>query len=421
MKRTLLFYILPFLFCQVWHNSILAQMPPARCGTSQYESQQLAHNPDLRSSKLDIENWTKYWIQLHTIGFSNRNNIEIPLVVHVVWFGEDENISDLQIQSQIDALNEDFNGRNINQDQIPSIFRAVTGSAGIEFCLANTDPYGNPTNGIVRKQTSFINIGDQGESWDEKRIYYDALGGSDAWDPEHYLNIWVARMNDYVGYASNPGEVIPAEDGVVIDPRYFGRIGQVKAPFNLGRTTTHEIGHYFNLKHLWGDEIDDCTTDDFVDDTPFQSRPYYGCPEHPQISCGSYDQFMNFMDYVADPCMSMFTVGQKNRIMATLYGPRSGLMQSNGCSSPVDNTKKDFGEITLFPNPASDYIALKRKPNTTYPVDITMFNGIGLVVLEKKAQNEYIPFLNIESLPQGMYFVNITANGNEEVHKIIVY
>ena len=258
---------------------------------------------------------------LHAQGFTKRNKIVIPVVVHVVWFGADENISDDQIQSQIDVLNKDFNRRNIDQDQIPSIFREVVGDAGIEFYLATADPDGNPTKGIIRRQTSFIDIADQGELWDNKRIYYQAQGSSDAWDSKTYLNIWVSRMNDYLGYATKPGEANILEDGVVIDPRVFGRIGQVASPLNLGRTTTHEVGHYLNLEHLWGDEIDDCTTDDFVEYTPCQARPYYGCPEHPQISCGSRDQLMNFMDYVADQCMFLFTQGQKDRMLATLFGP----------------------------------------------------------------------------------------------------
>lgn len=140
------------------------------------------------------------------------------------------------------------------------------------------------------------------------------------------MNIWVCNIGGGIlGYAQFPGG--PSNtDGIVVSPQYFGTTGYVSAPFDEGRTATHEVGHYLNLRHIWGDGR--CKRDDFVSDTPSSDRPNYGCPGS-AYHCRSNDQFMNYMDYTDDACMNMFSEGQKARMRAIFEpgGPRDAMYQ----------------------------------------------------------------------------------------------
>ena len=146
-------------------------------------------------------------------------------------------------------------------------------------------------------------------------------------EPEEHLNLWVCALaNGVLGYAQFPGG--PREtDGVVIDYRAFGTRGTAQAPFDLGRTATHEVGHYFNLRHIWAD-TEDCSGSDFVADTPNAAGPNYGTPAFPAVSCGNGphgDMFMNYMDYVDDAAMFLFTAQQVLRMRTALDEARPGL------------------------------------------------------------------------------------------------
>nr|8CDB_A Chain A, Ulilysin [Methanosarcina acetivorans C2A]8CDB_B Chain B, Ulilysin [Methanosarcina acetivorans C2A]8CDB_C Chain C, Ulilysin [Methanosarcina acetivorans C2A]8CDB_D Chain D, Ulilysin [Methanosarcina acetivorans C2A]8CDB_E Chain E, Ulilysin [Methanosarcina acetivorans C2A]8CDB_F Chain F, Ulilysin [Methanosarcina acetivorans C2A]8CDB_G Chain G, Ulilysin [Methanosarcina acetivorans C2A]8CDB_H Chain H, Ulilysin [Methanosarcina acetivorans C2A]8CDB_I Chain I, Ulilysin [Methanosarcina ac len=262
---------------------------------------------------------------------SRMEIVKIPVVVHVVWNEEEENISDAQIQSQIDILNKDFRKLNSDVSQVPSVWSNLIADLGIEFFLATKDPNGNQTTGITRTQTSvtFFTTSDE--------VKFASSGGEDAWPADRYLNIWVCHVlkseigQDILGYAQFPGG--PAEtDGVVIVDAAFGTTGTALPPFDKGRTATHAIGHWLNLYHIWGDELrfeDPCSRSDEVDDTPNQADPNFGCPSYPHVSCSNGpngDMFMNYMDYVDDKCMVMFTQGQATRVNACLDGPRSSFL-----------------------------------------------------------------------------------------------
>jgi hypothetical protein len=161
-------------------------------------------------------------------------------------------------------------------------------------------------------------------------------GGVDAWPTDKYLNIWVCNLaNNLLGFATLPGTVIPALDGVVIGYKFFGRNTPLGGNYNKGRTATHEIGHWLNLIHIWGDDdnaSDPCSGSDQVTDTPNQEGSNFQCPSYPSPSCGNTsDMFMNFMDYTYDQCMNMFTTGQKTRMQNTISLQRSGLLTSYGC------------------------------------------------------------------------------------------
>jgi hypothetical protein len=250
--------------------------------------------------------------------------VEVPVVVHVVYNRAVENITEAQIRSQIDVLNEDFGATNADLAGVPPAWAPLIGDAQIRFALASRDPEGNPTTGITRTHTGVAGFVQAGNP-----VKRSAKGGVDPWDPTRYLNVWVCNLLDgLLGYAQFPGG--PEEtDGVVVLYSAFGRGGSAVAPFDRGRTATHEIGHYFNLFHIWGDTLD-CSGSDYVDDTPNAGKPNYGKPAFPHVSCGNGpdgDMFMNYMDYVDDAAMFFFTQGQVERMRATLSGPRSLLGQ----------------------------------------------------------------------------------------------
>jgi len=260
----------------------------------------------------------------------------IPVVVHVVWNAAQQNISDAQIQSQISVLNQDFRMTNPDIGQVPAVWQSVSADTRVEFLLATTDPNGNPTNGITRTQTQTASFPQQGNP-----IKSAATGGADPWPSDRYLNIWVGPniLNNIgqtlLGYAQFPGGPA-ATDGVVILHSAFGTMGTAAAPYDRGRTATHEIGHWLNLFHIWGDDGTGCNGTDEVGDTPNAGGPNFGCPNFPSLSCSNGpngDMFMNYMDYTDDACMFMFTLGQVARMQAALDGPRASIgSQATGWS-----------------------------------------------------------------------------------------
>lgn len=290
------------------------------CGTMAVFHQVIETNPGLRESLATIEDATRSAQQ--KMNLSRLAPVTVPVVVHVIHREPAYDISQAQIDSQIRILNEDFAGANADIGRVPPPWTGLITNAHIQFKLATIDPSGAPTNGIVRVRTDV-------ESFpQDDSMKFTASGGSDAWDTSRYLNIWVCDLAGLLGYGQFPG-LPPETDGVVILTTAFGDTGLVSAPFNLGRTTTHEVGHFLNLRHIWGD-TDDCSGTDHVADTPRQRAPNYNDPIFPTVSCDNGphgDMFVNYMDYVNDASMVMFTSGQVARMRATLAGPRSSLVK----------------------------------------------------------------------------------------------
>lgn len=290
------------------------------CGTMQVHELLLRTDPNYYRARIASENHHREFA-LGQRMFARIGITRISVVVHVVYNTEAQNISDEQIASQMTVLNQDFRLANTDAQSIPASFKPLAADARIEFSLADVDPAGNKTTGITRTRTSQAAFSD-----DDDGVKFAAKGGVDAWPADRYLNIWVCELSgNLLGYAQFPGG--PAEtDGVVILHSAFGTVGTSSAPFNLGRTTTHEIGHWLNLRHIWGDDGDGCNGTDFVDDTPNQAGANTGAPTFPRVSCNNHphgDMFMNYMDYVDDAAMFMFTSGQVVRMQACLDGDRS--------------------------------------------------------------------------------------------------
>ena len=291
--------------------------PVRRCATMTVHRRLLDRDPNYRLRRERLEDLILAR-KRGRVG-SRAGTTTVPVVVHVVYRTLSENISSEQVASQIDVLNEDFTKRNRDAESVPSVWRDAVGDARIVFRLADRAPDSAVTSGITRTSTHFAAFGD------DDAVKLAASGGAGAWPADRYLNIWVCHLEDLLGYAQFPGG--PAyTDGVVIDYRAFGTSGTAEAPFNLGRTATHEVGHWLNLFHIWGDDGAGCTGTDQVDDTPNQGGPNTGCPSFPHVTCNNGpegDMFVNFMDYVDDRCMVMFTAGQVERMHAALDEARS--------------------------------------------------------------------------------------------------
>ncbi len=399
-----------------------AQFLDEHCGQQAISTFYELNNAVVINQRNEIENFTQDWIKNYQEQpFQNREVVTIPVVVHVVWHHAEENIPDLQIESQIDATNADFRKLNANLNALPTEFFDKAVDVEIEFCLATVDPFGNATNGITRTETFYENIATTFAPGNELRIFQDDLGGKDGWPPNKYLNIWVGSTGGFpLGFACMPGTCPALEDGVIVDPLVFGTTCNTKAPFNLGRTTTHEIGHFFNLNHIWGSDSDECEEDDLVEDTPLQDGPHFGCPNYPISSCGSNDMFVNYMDYSDDECLAMFTEGQKLRMLAALNGPRSGLLTSNGCGliNPSPRSLNN-NSILIFPNPVRECLHIDVDIDNQTPILITLHNAMGQRLFTSTNTPDDVRSVDVTSLVPGVYFVNFEV-GNQSVTKRIV-
>ncbi len=343
----------------------------------------------------------------------------IPVVVHIVWHDSTALISDGQVNDQLAILNRDFRRLNCEIDRIESPFATLAADIGFEFCLAQTDPTGQPTAGINRIYTPLDDIGQAIHPTTEKRrIYYTALGGADAWDTERYFNIWVCDMGETAesGFGSRPGFHIPEEDGVLCDWRYFG---YTSTPgHGLGRTLTHETGHYFDLVHIWG-TTSDCSDDDGIEDTPLQTGPHFQCDDQIALCQGTTAVMsMNFMDYQEDACMAMFTEGQKNRMVEAITGPRQGLIQEPSCATDWDLNNS---ACQVSPNPAiTDFDLISAEPMVLIcRVKVYDSSGRLLTTTEPSAAETSI---DCRTYPAGLYaLVADLSNGKTAFNKVLVY
>lgn len=382
------FFISVFLLVSVVSNS------QDRCGTVEY-NEQLKRVGIIKESKEDFEKWIKPKLPVRSKMDREKrlqaNSYTVQVVVHIIHNGEPEgtgiNLSEQQVKSQINVLNKDFNRENNDAIDTPTEFQSVAGASPIRFELARIDPLGMPTNGINRVQ------GFQPDFTIEDDL---ALKSLSYWPAENYLNIWVCHLTDRYGYTQFPVSTLPGlgsapksrlTDGIVISFEVFGSTDYgnflLHPSFNKGRTTTHEMGHFFGLRHLWGD-AENCMGDDYVADTPPQSSLTLGCPPQPIKECPLDDpqnkMFQNFLDYTDDECMNLFTNNQVERMMVVLENSprRASLLLPLSPTQPEVQFPKIFSpngdgvnDFWLWTN-TLDYAGCR----------LTIFNRFGKAVYE---------------------------------------
>ncbi|GAA4080246.1 hypothetical protein GCM10022389_27960 [Flavobacterium cheonanense] len=375
------------------------------CATTEKMNELKANNPSFAIHHQE----TMDYLQNPNTTQSNKNAnvvVTIPVVFHVLYKTSIQNISDAQINSQLTILNNDF--RKLNSDfssVVPAAFQGLGADTEILFCKATRTPAGDSSTGIERKQvpSSFV----------FENSYYTTAGFT-AWDPTKYLNIWIGRFsnNQLLGFAYLPSAAGQAFDGLCIGDQFFGNTGTATAPFNKGRTATHEIGHYFGLLHPWGDDGSACGTaenSDGVADTDETNNPYFGCPTFPDntnacTSTSDGSMFMNYMDYVNDACMAFFTTGQKTIMRNALNGPRASLLTSNGCASLGLDEVGAIEAIAVYPNPVSQYFIIT-SPHTSIDF-VEVYNVNGQLVKSQKLE-EVNNKVYIEDLESGVYYLRI--------------
>ena len=411
-----------------------------KCNTTLLVNQELRDNPDYATARKNLMAENSIWMASnHTEKFT----INIPVVIHVVHrvshsnLGTGTNISDVQIEDALRILNEDYSKTNPEFPNPPrTTFLANAGNPDLKFCLATTDPDGNPTTGITRTSSTKNSFDADNESNDMKK---DNTHGKDGWDPSRYLNIWVCNLSNVgggqtLGYAYLPGLWANQQwkDGLVVDYQYFGTIGAAAASGD-GRTPTHEIGHYLGLEHTFCEsQSGGCCDNDGVNvnDTPASKDIYWGAVTSTtnNNTCNdlSYsnifttnvlDMDENFMSYASTTWM--FSNDQVNVMNATLNGYRSSLKNSTvsmNCNGIISLALNELNEkIRIYPNPSNGKLYISASELIK---SIKVTNIIGKEIYSNNNfNNNSIDLINFNN---GVYFINLSTEKGTITKKIIL-
>ncbi|MBY0536494.1 MAG: T9SS type A sorting domain-containing protein [Chitinophagaceae bacterium] len=345
--------------------------------------------------------------------------IKIPVVVHVLYNTDAQNISDDQIKSQIVALNQAFRHQHADTGMVQAMFKSLAADTYIEFELASTTPKGYATSGITRKKTSNATFG-----MDDK-IKFSSQGGEDGWDSEHYLNIWVGNLVGGVnGYSSVLGGD-KLKDGIVLNISAFGVGGSAASPTNKGRTAVHEVGHWLGLKHIWGDYY--CGTDE-VDDTPQQSAATRGCASGTVTNtCNGVTNaimYNNYMDLTYDACTNMFTIGQRTKMRALFAegGLRNKMLQTSALSGsttvePIQTVSLSTS-VKLYPNPTKSQLTIEVSGiDFSSGTIASIYNTMGQLVQQVTIRSQ-ITAVNLVATKPGMYVIKFAKQPNS--YKFVV-
>ena len=388
-----------------------------KCSSTSYQQEELRKNPSLQEKINSLEAFAAQPVENAIASRTSEVKIKIPVVVHILYRTPNEKVTDAQVNSQIDALNKYFRRRNSDTANTPAYFRQFAADCEIEFQLASSDSRSRSTTGIIRKYTPVT-------KWKaDDQMKFATSMGDDAWDPKSYLNIWVCNLDRFAGYSTMPGGDM-IKDGVVLSYSVFGT-GTGVAGYDMGKTAVHEVGHWLNLKHLWGDE--NCG-DDGVSDTPKQASYTVGCPTNIRVTCGNSpygDMYMNYMDYTNDACINMFTKGQKARMRAlfAIGGFRNYFLSSKGLSSPlifespVAEADPRWLYPQLYPNPAVNEILIDLTYDagwigkTIFVTNIQGQNVMNVVITSKNQK------IGISQLQAGVYFIAAKKGDGESLKK----
>jgi len=377
------------------------------CRSFDYRQQQLSADPSLAAKVEAVEQFTHMQLHRSSVTITGEGGketipaiITIPVVVHIVYNTTSQNISDAQIASQLDVLNADYGKHNADTTAIPGYYAGLAADCGIRFVLAGVDTSGRATTGIVRTHTSATSFSLNDD------VKFGARGGDDAWDRDRYLNIWVCNLSgDVLGYSSLVGGQ-KATDGVVIKYTALGTKGTALSPYNRGRTATHEVGHWLNLIHVWGDAP---CGDDQVGDTPPQQQATYGDPSGIVVSCNNApygNLYMNYMDFTDDIGMHLFTGGQRDR-MRVLFadgGFRHVLLASPAAVAATQTQGSGATMVvsmSIYPNPTMNSATVRMAEVGSV---LGIYNMMGGRVMSVRVTQATVQ-LDLSGLAGGIYFV----------------
>ena len=424
MRKILLAFI-AIIFSLIANSQNPIAIGSHRCGSNEAIKQQMIADP-IYAKKVEalLKNKGNYSRSDKKGKPPSVGSITIPVVVHVIYNTDEQNISDAQVQSQIDVLNADFGASNSDYNNYDSGYGSVKGDMEINFCLVQ----------VIHKQTKTKSFATN------DNMKYNKRGGSDAVDPMHILNIWVCNLNSILGFAYYPG-ISPEKFGVVCHTNAFGKGAQYNlfAEYNLGRTTTHEIGHCFGLAHIWGSS--NCGSDE-VDDTPLHNTANFGCPEQGHLStCAGtpLEMWMNYMDYTDDRCMYFFSDDQVSRANFFLdTDPQLSSIINSACTN-ARGTNNDItitsnntsipartiaSSISLYPTITSGELSISVNNPTERKVGVNIYNQAGALMMKQQifiSNGKRFDQIDVSKLPNGIYFLEFTQTKNKQTKKFIVH
>ena len=425
MKITLLTIISFFILI----NQIQAQVQVIRCSADEYQAALEEANPEMAAQRLTGEIAIQHLIQNNPT-YKVGGVVTIPVVFHVIYANAAQNIPDTRIFEQLNVMNQDFGRTNLDAANTRAMFQSVAANTEIQFCLAQRTPQGAATNGILRVPTTNSTLPNNPNSI------------SPEWDRTKYLNVYIGNLSGgLLGYANLPPG-ISGNDHIVV---LFSSVGGPNAlgtinGYNLGRTVTHEIGHWLNLQHTFnggcsGLSGNTCMgSGDFVCDTPPISNATSNCPTNNPNTCTEtspfpapyighmVNQFENYMDYSTDVCMNMFTEGQSTRMNAAITLYRSSLLTSDGCIPVGLNEIIDESFITVSPNPSNGIFNIQFlfPVNTEVTLNIADMKGQEIFSgTYDKSMNRTVE-LDLTGYASGVYQMMVRTKSGYLVKRLVI-